>query len=50
MTVQSKPITSTLNIEEPTAIVMMGYYRISHEELVKYVRSLGIGHDDPTER
>lgn len=47
MTVQSKPVTSTLNIDEPTAIEMVGYYRISHEEFVKYVRSLGIGHDDP---
>ena len=47
MTVQSKPVTSTLNIDEPTAIEMMGYYNISHEEFVKYVRSLGIGHDDP---
>lgn len=50
MTGQSEPITSTLSIDEPTAIEMMGYYKISHDEFVKYVESLGIGHDDPAER
>ena len=36
----------TISIDEPTAKEMMGYYNINHDEFVKYVKSLGIEHND----
>lgn len=38
--------TGPLSIDEPTAKEMMGYYRIDHDEFVKYVKSLRIEHSD----
>jgi hypothetical protein len=43
---QSGSGTGTLGIDEPTAREMMGYYKISHDEFVKYVKNLGIDHED----
>lgn len=43
---QSEAKTDTINIDEPTAREMMGYYGIDHEAFAKYVKSLGIEHND----
>ena len=38
---------SQIRIDEPTTRAIMSHYKIdSHDELVRYIRRLGIKHDD----
>jgi len=47
MTEQREVRTGQISIDEPTTIEMMIYYGIdNHDELVRYIRHLGIEHDD----
>lgn len=43
---QNEITVNQIRIDEPTAKQMMGYYRIKHDELVKYIKGLGIEHSD----
>jgi hypothetical protein len=47
MTDQNNTRTTRLSIDEPTAREIMSYYGIdSHDELARYIRYLGIEHND----
>jgi hypothetical protein len=46
MTERNEINTGALSIDEPTAREIMGYYRINHDEFVRYIKSLGIEHND----
>jgi len=37
---------SQISIDEPATREIMRYYGIDHDELVRYIRHLGIEHDD----
>ncbi len=44
---QNQIKTGSISIDEPAAKEIMGYYRIKdHDEFVKYIKSLGIEHND----
>jgi hypothetical protein len=46
MTEHNEITTNQISIDEPTAKEMMGYYKINHNEFVKYIKGLGIEHND----
>lgn len=47
MTEQNEVRTDELSLDESTTTEIMDYYRIdSHDELVRYIRHLGIEHND----
>lgn len=46
MTEQNKIKKGPISIDEPTAKEMMDYYGINHDEFVKYLKSMGIDHND----
>jgi hypothetical protein len=47
MKYQNETKTIPISIDEPTAESIMNYYGIdNHDELVRYVKSLGIEHND----
>ena len=44
---QNKVKEGQVSIDEPTTMGIMSYYRIDdHDELVRYIRRLGIEHND----
>jgi hypothetical protein len=46
MTEQIEMQTSS-SIDEPTMKEIMGYFKVeNHDELARYIKSLGIAHDD----
>ncbi|AIC16669.1 hypothetical protein [Nitrososphaera viennensis] len=47
MTEQNEIKISSISIDEPTIRKVMGYYRIeNHDEFARYIKSLGIEHND----
>ena len=47
MTEQSEVKIGQISIDEPTIKEIISYYRINnHDELVRYIRHLGIEHND----
>jgi hypothetical protein len=46
MTEQNRIKTGSISIDEPTTREIMDYYSINHDELVRYIKGLGIEHND----